>query len=298
MTTKNKILHFDTIDSIGNYDEVFSGRLNGSGQTVTGDHTFNSKMTVASQIENVKSISLKTVEFPFMAFNVRSSNKSNYMAYEAIYNGSTVNAGFYLRDKNYTNISSLLSDIKSAFATSIALYSQLTGFTVDFYLNPLDSTKITVKSNPTQVMGGLLFGQLLIRKSVLSNIIMGQSFQKTANSDFFLGNADTYSYMNCTNNYNLQPDNYFNMNITNIQTSPANANGRPTTFKIPLTGSFGEIIYWSENDGTQQTVTVDRPNTTLDYVNMVITDRWGFHVYSNGAQVSFTLNVEYEDYYN
>lgn len=43
---------------------------------------------------------------------------------------------------------------------------------------------------------------------------------------------------------------------------------------------------------------IDRPNTTFDFVNMLIIDRWGFPVYSNGAQVSFTLNVEYNDFAN
>jgi len=298
MATKNKILHFDTIDSVGNYDTIFSVRQNGSGQNVTGSQTFNSKMTIASQIENIKSISLKTIEFPFTAFNVRSTNKSNFISYVVTYNGTTLMADIYLRDKNYTSISTLLADINSAFAVSIASYVQLNGFTVQFLLNPLDNTKITIKANPTQVTGGLVFGQLNILKSVLTNIIIGQSFQAGANADLFIGNVDGFSYLNCTNNYNLQPDNYFNMNITNIQTAPSNANGRPTTFKIPLTGSFGEVIYWSENDGTQQVVTIDRPNTTLDYVNLLITDRWGFPVYSNGAEISFTLNVEYQDYMN
>jgi len=289
MPTKNKILHFDTIDGIGNYDEVFSMRQNGSGQNVTGSHTFNSKMTIASQIENIKSISLKTIEFPFTAFNVRSSNSSNIIYYFVMYNGNNIDGQVVLRDKNYTNISTLLADINAGFVASIASFTQLNGLIIQFYLNPLDNSKITIKSNPSQAVGGLIFGNLWFKPSLLMTMIIGQSRQPHANIDLVLGiSGDTY----------LQPDNYFNMNITNIQTAPCNANGKPSTFKLPLTGSFGEVIYWSENDGTQQVVTIDRPNTTLDYVNIFITDRWGFPVYSNGAHISFTLNVEYQDLMN
>lgn len=77
--TKNKILHFDTIDGVGNYDATFAGRQNGSGQNVTSTQTFNSKMSIATPAENVKSISLKAVEFPFTASNVLSSYKSNFI---------------------------------------------------------------------------------------------------------------------------------------------------------------------------------------------------------------------------
>jgi hypothetical protein len=75
------------------------------------------------------------------------------------------------------------------------------------------------------------------------------------------------------------------MNFTNILTSPSNANGKPTTFEIPIGGSFREIIYYSESDGSERKVYVDRPNTTLDYLNINVTDRWGFPVYSNGSQI-------------
>lgn len=295
MASKYKILHFDTVDSVGNYDESFAGRKNGSGQNVTSFHTFNSKIKIATPIENIKSISLKTVEFPFCQFNVRSENDSNYIDYVVTYNGNTIYSDFTLRDKNYTSITTLLADINSAFAIDIAYYPVLNGFTVEFMLNPLDNTKIKIKAKPSQVTGGLVFGQMEFYPSILINHILGVSYQESGNPDLFIGNVDTFSYMNCTNNYNLQPDNYFNLSITNIQTAPSNANGKMNTFKVPLSSTFGEVIYWSDSDNSEQKVYVDRPNTTFDYVNLLITDRWGFPVYSNGSQISFTLNIEYTD---
>ncbi len=298
MVSRSKILHFDTEDSIGNFDIAFANRTGGSGQSITCTHTFNSKITIATPIENVTAISLKTMEFPHTVFNVRSSNTSNIITFTAVYGGISGGATVTLPDKNYTSISTLLTDINAGFVTAIATITGFSGFTVVFSLNPLDNTKITIKSKPQQlVVGSMSYGNITFSKSVLLKSIIGKSFQMIEESDRSMWNADTYSYLNCTNNYNLQPDNYFNMNIKNIQTAPCNANGRPSTFKIPLTGTFGEIIYWTENDGTEQKVYIDRPNTTLDSLNFVISDRWGYYVCSNGAQLSFTLNIEYDEPY-
>lgn len=44
MSSKYNILHFDTVDSVGNYDEPFSGRKNGSGQNVTSLSRFTLMM--------------------------------------------------------------------------------------------------------------------------------------------------------------------------------------------------------------------------------------------------------------
>lgn len=295
MTTKNKILHFDTIDGVSNYDNVFAGRTGGSGQNVTSYQCYNTRLSIATPINNIKSISLKTVEIPFQALNVRSSNKSNYLLYFVRYGGYSTTMSFTMPDRNYISISSLITDLNTAFATSIATNTSLAGLTVVFSINPNDTSKLMTKINATQVWGQLPYGHMFIYQSILSEMILGITYPPSGNTDIYNANADGYSYMYMTNNYNLQPDNYFNMNFTNIQTSPSNANGRPTTFKIPMGGSFGEIIYYSETDGSEQKVYIDRPNTTFDYLNLVITDRWGFPVYSNGSQISFTLNVEYND---
>jgi hypothetical protein len=297
MTSQNKILHFDTIDGVNNYDNIFSGRTGGSGQNVTSFQSYNTRLSIATPINNIVSISLKTVEIPFQALNVRSTNKSNYIKYFVEYGGYSTTMEFTMKDRNYTSISPLIADVNTAFATSIATNANLTGFTIVFSVNPNDTSKLMTKANPTQLGGQLPSGHLFIYQSILSEMILGITYPQSGNTDIYQANADTYSYMYMTNNYNLQPDNYFNMNFTNVQTSPVNANGKPSTFKIPMGGSFGEVIYYSETDGSEQTLYIDRPNTTLDYLNMVITDRWGFPVYSNGSQISFTLNVEYEETY-
>ena len=297
MPTKQKLLHFDAIDGVENYDRVFSNRQNGSGQNVTGSQSYNTRLGIATQINNLKCISLKRVEIPFLAQNVRSTNASNYIKFYGSTYGAGVEFGgeIMLQDRNYTSITTLLADLNTAFAAKISTFTGVSGLSITFYVNPQDTSKIVIKSNVLQSGGGFNIGNLKFEGSILTRNILGMAFQSHANPDFMMGNADTYSYMYLTNCYNLQPDNYFNLNFTNIETSPTNANGSPTTFKIPMSGSFGEVIYYSESDGSEQKAFIDRPNTSLTYLNMVITDRWGFPVYGFGSQISFTLNIEYDD---
>ena len=299
MTIYKRLLHLDTVFGTDNFDESFSTRQNGSGQGVTPSHSFNCRLNMTTPINNIKSISLKSVEIPFLAQNIRSTNKSNYIYFYVKYNNIENWISITLKDKQYTNISTLLGDINSAFSVKIATIPALAGFTIDFYLNPNDNSKIVIKANPDQITGGLVFGAINFYFSeVLTKHILGVAYSSTsANPDLFIGNVDTYSYMYCTNCYNLQPDNYFNLNFTNIESAPSNANGRPSTFKIPLDGNFGEVIYYNQKSGAKQNASIDRPNTNLSYLNMVITDRWGFPVYGFGSQISLTLNIEYEEIY-
>ena len=298
MTTKYKLLHFDTVDGVDNYDSTFLGRLNGSGQSATASHSYDTRLIMASQIKNVKSITLKTVEIPFLAQNIRSTNKSNHMYFYVKYNTFENWLSITLKDKNYTSITTLLADINTALSAKFATISNLSGFTMVLYVNPLDTSKIVIKANP-DAQGSdpwNSFGIYDVGK--LTKNILGYAYTSSSSSipgDASVRNADTYSYINCTNCYNLQPDNYFNISFTNLETAPSNANGKSSTFKIPMDGNFGEVIYYSENESTEQIIYIDRPNTNLSYLNMVITDRWGFPVYGFGSQMSFTLNIEYDD---
>ncbi len=302
MTTKNKILHFDTVDRIPVFDTTFYTKnlAYGSGQEITSSQSFNSKLPIPTPINNVTSISLKMIEFPFTVFNVRSSNNSNYFSFNISYNGVYADVNVYLKEKNYTSISTLLSDLNAGIVSAIASNASIVGGMLVLYVNPLDSSKITFKTNGTPVYGNnTWYGGTFIYPNILANTILGFSNDGSPQRDFFRLGGDSYSYANCTNNYNLQPDNYFNMHFRNLETSPSNANGRPSTFKIPLNGTFGEVLYWNANSGTEQIVYIDRPNTTLSFVDMFISDRWGFPVYGNGALISFSLNIEYEEaYYN
>lgn len=298
MPIKQKILHFDTVDAVGNFDTKYYNSL-GSVQNMASQ-AFNTRLSMSSAIKNIKSISLKSVEFPFQQFNVRSTNTSIQM--RVIYNGISKTENLTIKEKNYTDILSLLTDLNTAFATKISSITELAGFFVVFSLNPLNN-KVLITSNPdrAEVAGIVVYGNLILEFSKLLYNILGFYYINNYDANKFYGvlgsTTDLNSYLPCAGNYNLQPDNYFNMSFTNIETSPSNANGNATTFKIPLNGSYGEVIYYTVSDGSEQKVYIDRPNTTLDYLNLVITDRWGFPVYSNGANISFTLNIEYEEMY-
>ena len=299
MSIKQRLINFDTIDGIDNYDNTFSGRQNGSGQNVTGSHSYDTKMNMSSPINNIKNIALKSVELAFVAQNIRSANRSNVLPFLIRYNAIDNFITITLKDKNYTSISTLLGDINTAISVKIASVPAMAGCTVLFYVNPLDTSKIIIKANADTPVGQP-YNTFGFYDGILTKTILGIATATALNNytgDIAVRNVDNFSYVTATNCYNLQPDNYYNMSFTNIQTAPSNANGQATTFKIPLNGSFGEVIYYSENEGSEQVIYVDRPNTNLSYLNMVITDRWGFPVYGYGSQISFTLSVEYTDMY-
>jgi hypothetical protein len=288
-----RIIHCDTIDGIPNYDQAYANRniaLGGQYAFCTLQ-TFNTSIPLMVPVENVTSVSLKMVEIPMTASNIRNSNLSDTFTYTFNF-GSYVNITrtVTLTNMNHTSIASLLSDLNTAIALSISVGGLYTGFYITFYVNPNDNAKIMVKSNTSNTQGStknFSFGT-----GIFTNIILGVN----QNGDYSIRNAtDGLEYMTCTNNWNLQPDNYYNMTITNLQTTPSNASGRQATFKIPINGSFGQIVYYSENIGIVQKVSIDRPNTILDKINIVITDRWGFPIFSQGSQISFTLSVMYEN---
>ena len=114
---------------------------------------------------------------------------------------------------NHTSITSLLSDLNTAMASSIfTVAGWYAGLYITFYVNPHDPTKIMIKSNATTALS---FGN-----GIYTNIILGVN----PNGDFsWISATDGLRYMICTNNWNLQPDNYYNMTITNLQMTPTNA---------------------------------------------------------------------------
>ena len=89
--------------------------------------------------------------------------------------------------------------------------------------------------------------------------------------------------------YQLNYDTYYNMTITNLEVENTNVL-RQCTFKIPLDCNFGEIMF---NKNMDQTVYLNRVDNTLAHLNVSITDRYGYPVYSNGSNMSFSLLVEY-----
>ena len=59
------LLHFDSVDGIQNYDSILKTY-----------HCYNTVIKINKPLQNIKEISLKSLEFPIFFNNIRNSNNS------------------------------------------------------------------------------------------------------------------------------------------------------------------------------------------------------------------------------
>ena len=119
----------------------------------------------------------------------------------------------------------------------------------------------------------------------------GITYNKTTPlTDLFISNVSTgFSTLTATNNYNLQADNYVNINFSNINHSgTSKADAKVVTFKLPLSSPYNEVIYYTSGNNFPQCLMLES-NRTVTHLMLRITDRWGFPVYSSGHAISFSL---------
>ena len=149
MSLAERIIHFDTIDGIPNYDQDYANRniALGTATQYCFTQTFNTSIPISVPVQNAKSISLKMVEFPFTPFTVRNSNGSDSFTFTFNY-GAYVNKTRICTLTNMTHLSlaSLLSDLNTAIAAAIWTASGwYSGFYITFSQNPDDYTKLMCK---------------------------------------------------------------------------------------------------------------------------------------------------------
>jgi hypothetical protein len=282
MEYRERIIHFDGVDGANNYDTAFANINTALGGVFANHntHSFNTTIPVAVPIRNIKSIGLKSFEAPMFAPNIRKSNLTDQMIVTWTYGAfSNITTTISLPNINHSSISTLLSSINATLVTALSAYS---GLYIIFSLYAEDPRLIQVQSNTTTLL------------TFTDNILMGNILGKHPQDVSYISSNDGLRYINFTNNWSLQPDNYYNLTFTNIQVAPTNANNKPSSFKIPINGSFGDIIYYDQIQGLEQTLYIDRADTVLDKLIVVITDRFGFPVFGVGSLMSFSLLIGYE----
>lgn len=275
-----KTYHFDSLQSVYQYDPIFTPTaflnysyagiqsmvynraLNAS--TVKGGHSFFSNFPMVT-VPNVTAISLASVEMPVNFYNIRNSNLSDTMTIAIGSSSFTV----VVPNINYLSIQSLLDAINYALGSVNG-----TGWTLVFSINPSIPTSVMVTTNLMNA------NSITIQNGVLSNTILGMAPS---------GDNSTLGVMKFSNSFNLNPDNYLNMVIKNMAIPTNNPSGIPCTFKIPLPTSASQILFYN-NQILQRRIL---PNLTIpEKLQIQILDRWGFPIFSNGGDYSFSLCVE------
>ena len=266
-----KYLNLDSKDSVYNTNQTNNTFQFNANSTTDCPNSYNIEWTLRVPIQNPKRIWLRSVELPIGFSNIRSNNGSNTMT---ISTSSTFASGNYtitLTDKIYTSLSSLITDLNTAFAPNFIFSIKTDGF-------------IMVQS-PTIASGTIIY----VKPSILANTVLG--FDST--NIYIDPNYNTPTLpTRCGKSIGLlNPDNYVNMWITNLSSSDTNNNGVPSSFKIPVSQINGTVMYSGSNAGYDAYIPVNTVNV-INKINVVITDRYGFNICSRGLDWSCTLAIE------
>lgn len=263
---REKIVNFDSINAIPDYAFVKPTDTYSQDAILTLNK-YNASWKLVEPISNVKAVSLLGFTFPFLFPNIRKANNSNRIGLTV--NGTTYYT--YIPERIYTSINDLLSVINS--------YMVFDMYDIQFSLHNNHSVMITTG-----------IPSLIIEEGILMTYILG--YKK--NLDIFLDQGSK-RVIYCVNKYNMNPDDYVNFVIKDISpVSSINANGARATFNLPLNGSSGNVIYWSNQMGYEQTIYINQSNFNVDVVKYEIMDRFGFPLYYFNGEFSITLKYFYE----
>lgn len=260
---KSQFLHFDS--STSNY---ILDTKNTSGNT---KNCYKSQYLCNQSFSNIKRVHLKSVELPYGFTNIRTGSTD---ILQFILNGTSYSVS--LNEKNYTNISNLLTDINAA------CLSKVTNIILTFGLT---SSLINPNRLIITFSGSILTNSFSIIDTNLSKYILG-----------FRSSTDTlvgYQYSASYSNYNLNFDNYINMYIPTFNCMSANQGGLFSTFKIPLNSATGQIYYYFDNNSFHQHVDITNEKMILSNMIVIFYDKFGNNLNPNGLDVSFTLLLEF-----
>lgn len=268
-----KFLHLDT---------YYSTYLTPSGNTATSrTNPYTVQFNLTDKIRNVRRVTLKSAEIPISFGQLRgaSSNLVNSYMQVAI-NGTTYS--FTMSSRTYTSIDALLTDLNSSWTTYVGTPSGAGGTwstytTSDGAANTF-RVQLAFPTNTTCVWTDTPFSRCVLG-------IISQYDSITNNTG-----------MIASGNYNLAPDNFIVMSIAQLPIVAYSANGKPVTFKIPLTDSYGSVNFYSDRNNFEQFVEMPvSQQFILDKLDVTITDRWGLNLNPFYTDYSFSLQVEYDD---
>ena len=264
MIQTNKIIHYDTINSIKNNNSI---------------NSFDCNFILKEKLMNVKKIILKSIELPIGMNNVRIPY--NHIKIQMIVNGITSIKTITMPNKSYIDIYLFLTDLNNLLKDNIILNIDESApqFSFSSEMNKLIIKGIYSSSTVTFYNEGLLYYYL---GHIDSSIIP----TKTLLSGSLFVNTYTLLY-----SYNLSFDIYLNMHISNLISDCPNNNGNPCSFKICIDAITNTINYSGENNSYVQFITLSS-NIHLTNLTVVFFDRYNNKV-DNNYDYSFSLEYEF-----
>jgi len=221
----------------------------------TNSNPFQCSVLFGNRHRGFKTASLLNAQIPIGFYNVRSPYNSITIAS----NTYTVNPG------SYTTPASFLTAVSNVTAPLNGTWSYLSN-TNQINFSSGSSMTITV---PT----GLTYPSLAQ--------LLGFTSTQTGTS------------ITAQNSYIINFDTYINIFIENIGTSSLEPS--QITYKVPVNGAVGNVIYWNENSQFTQKINVTDDRSRVDRLNITVLDRFGNILNNNGLDWSFSIEVESEN---
>ena len=265
-----ELYFFDTINSIKIYDNN-TGSYNSNYY-----HTYNLYFPLKQPLQNVKRITLKSVEMPLNLYTLRPENGSCKLGLTFTYSTWTnIYLQFDVNDGIYTTASSLITKINTAI-TGLANFASYTGLNITFgTITVFGTTVCSITNNCTS---------LTIDETPLTKYILGytnrfkstSSQALTANSPINLTNIDTCIY--------LQFPNLPNTNNTNLFAG----------FKLPTNNVANNTTLFYNDSEEHQSITFNNTSFILDKINIVVADRLNIPL-TGYFNWTMSLIIEHDD---
>jgi hypothetical protein len=171
-----------------------------------------------------------------------------------------------LADKNYTNIATLLTDLNAMALSTFPTYN------ITFSLNSSGFVQIT-STNTT-----IFTGNIIIKPTNLSKLLGfrdGLDVLTTRNTSAVVA-------------YRLSGDDYLNVYLPQFSSISSSTMGM-CSFKVPLNTTNG-VVYFKES---ADNMLIANPTLRFSLLEVVVYDRYGYSLNSNGYDWSFSLILEY-----
>jgi hypothetical protein len=237
-------------------DTSLTGNVTTGGESFISKQSgnpFNATIMLGNQHRTVRTIALKNAQIPIGFYNVRAPYNT------FVYDGTT----YTITPGNYTT----LAQLNAAAITPGTTISALGTFAAN-------ATTGIVTFTP--VSGSHTFGP------PVPNTIL--SFLGFTSTQTLTGTTLTAIYP-----YTLVWDMYISIWIENIGQSSLEP--VQISFKIPLSGTLNNVMFWTEGVQHQQIIDVSDKCVRVDRLKVVVLDRFRNRLNNNGVDWSFSIDM-------
>jgi hypothetical protein len=278
MVIKTKLIHLDSKHA------TFLDNNSNFGDNILPSMSKNSALyarhTLQSAIKNIRKIYLKSVEMPILFNNIRQGKSDRYSSDRFI---ATFEKTGVTKTITAVINETLVYDDLDAILTK--LNTELTNeCNPDFY--PV----VSVYNNSRNLMLTCSEAETItFTDTLLSRDMLG------FNNDFTMAELTAQGVWLAFDRYNINLDNYVNIFIENVPIENNNVSPVNSSFKLPINGILGDVMYYTDSEYFEQSVNIIDPHYVLKTLDILITDRFGNRIYGYNTDYSLSLLVEYDE---